>query len=116
MFYIGMIMIMLIASTTGCNTGKNVTPSTPVLDKNTVLIQNYQFQPAEITIQKGETITWINMDSISHTATALSFDSGLIGNGQSYKHAFNEVGTFDYHCTPHPYMTGKIIVKSDSGQ
>ncbi len=102
---------LLILTIAGCSAGTGPTPSATVTDKNTIVIQNYKFTPAEITIQKGETITWINMDSIAHTATSVSFDSGMLGYGQSFKYTFNTAGTFDYHCTPHPYMTGKIIVK-----
>jgi plastocyanin len=105
------ILSVLIVFAAGCSANVEPNKPTPVIEKNTVLIQNYAYQPNTITIQKGETITWINMDPVGHTATGSGFDSGLFGNGQSYKHTFNEVGTFDYICTPHPYMKGKIIVK-----
>jgi len=105
------IIMVLIITITGCSPVKSGQPSAPAPEKNTVLIENYQFQPAEITIQKGEAITWINKDAIGHTATGKSFDSGLLNQDQSYKQTFNEVGTFDYICKPHPYMKGKVIVK-----
>lgn len=96
---------------TGGSAAKNEQPSAPTPDKNTVLIQNYQFRPAEITIEKGETITWINQDSAGHTATGESFDSGLLSKGQSFQHAFHETGEIEYICTPHPYMKEKIIIQ-----
>lgn len=80
-------------------------------EKNIVFIKDFKFQPAEITIQKGETITWTNQDSARHTATGKSFDSGLLSKGESFKQTFNEAGVFDYICTPHPYMKGKVIVQ-----
>ncbi len=102
---------MLLVFGTGCTAGGGATPSAQATDKNTVVIQNYRYTPSEITIQKGETVTWINMDSIVHTATGSGFDSGNLSYGKSYKHTFNEAGMFDYYCIPHPYMTGKVIVK-----
>jgi len=76
-----------------------------------VNIENYAFKPDELTIKKGETVTWINQDTVRHTATGDSFDSKLLEKGQSFSHTFNETGTYSYICTPHPYMKGKIIVQ-----
>jgi len=104
----------MVIAVTGCSTAKDGKSPVPATDKNTVLIQDYKFQPAEIAIQEGETITWINQDSVGHTATGDSFDSGLLKKGETFQQTFNETGTFDYICTPHPYMKGKIIVASSN--
>lgn len=84
-------------------------PSEP--EGNTVIIEDYAFQPAEITIQSGESVTWINKDSVKHTATGGSFDSGLFGKDESFQQTFDATGTYDYICTPHPYMKGTVIVE-----
>jgi amicyanin len=102
---IRLMLVMLIVAAAGYSA------VAAAQDKNTVLIQDYQFQPAEVTIQKGETITWTNQDNVRHTATGNSFDSGLLSKGQSFQQTFNEAGTYDYICTPHPKMMGKIIVQ-----
>ena len=104
------ILLLLSLAAFGCSSN-TATPAPTPQDKFTALISNYKFTPAEITINKGETVTWTNQDSIQHTVTGDSFDSGLFGKNQSYTHTFNETGTFNYHCTPHPYMTGEVIVK-----
>ncbi|HVI43199.1 MAG TPA: cupredoxin family copper-binding protein [Anaerovoracaceae bacterium] len=109
--FISLLIVTLIIGISGCGAAKNEAPSTPAPDKNTVIIENYKFQPAEITIKSGDTITWINKDSMKHTATGDSFDSGLLGKDESFQQQFDEIGTFDYHCTPHPYMKGKVIVE-----
>lgn len=109
-FFISIITILAFAII-GCGNGKSAQTATQVAEKNIVTIQNFKFKPAEITIQKGETITWINEDSITHTVTGTVFNSGPLGKGKSFKHIFNETGTFEYSCTPHPYMQGKVIVK-----
>lgn len=77
-----------------------------------VSIEDYKFSPANIVISKGTKVTWTNKDSSMHTATASGkFDSGDLDMGESYSFTFEEAGTFDYICTPHPYMVGKITVQ-----
>lgn len=104
-----LLIVILMLGIGGCG-GASEEESLPP-DENTVIIENYKFQPAEITIKSGETITWINKDSVKHTATGDSFDSGLFGKNESFQQTFEETGTFDYICTPHPYMEGKVIVE-----
>jgi len=108
--FISILLVILTIILTGCSPAKSGQPSAQAPEKNSVLIENNQFQPAEITIQKGETITWINKDAMDHTATGKSFDSGRLKEAQSYQQTFSDAGTFDYICTYHPYMKGKIIV------
>lgn len=77
-----------------------------------VQIANYAFAPEELTITVGDTVTWTNEDAVMHTATALdgAFDSGMLDTGESFSWTFSQPGTYDYLCTPHPMMTGRIIV------
>jgi plastocyanin len=80
----------------------------------TVLIQNFSFKPANITIKRGTKVTWINKDSTAHTATAnngRSFDSGRLGKGQKYTHTFKSAGKKPYHCEIHSHMKGTITVR-----
>jgi plastocyanin len=80
----------------------------------TVLIQNFSFKPAHITIKRGTRVTWINKDMTKHTATASNgaFDSGVLRPGQSYSHTFKTAGrTNKYHCEIHPFMRGSVTVK-----
>jgi plastocyanin len=80
----------------------------------TVLIQNFSFKPANITIKRGTKVTWINKDSTTHTATAnngRSFDSGRLRPGQRYTHTFKSAGKKSYHCEIHSDMKGTITVR-----
>jgi plastocyanin len=79
---------------------------------NAVVISNYTFGPQTLTVKKGTTITWVNKDLARHTVTADngSFESPFFGQGEIYSRTFNEVGTFAYHCSPHPYMKATIVV------
>lgn len=77
-------------------------------------IENFAYNEKELTIKKGDTIIWTNRDSVGHTVTSESgneLDSELLGEGESYSHTFNEAGTYDYYCKPHPYMKGRIVVE-----
>lgn len=73
-------------------------------------IANFSFRPSPALIFPGETITWVNDDVEYHTVTADdgSFDSGLLGPGETYTRTFTGTSTITYHCTPHPNMHGTI--------
>jgi plastocyanin len=77
-----------------------------------VRIANLSFGPREIQVRAGTRVQWTNGDQVQHSVTANdgSFDSGLIDAGRSFEHVFDRPGTYAYHCTPHPFMTGRIVV------
>ena len=79
---------------------------------HSVEIVDFAFAPATLTITAGDTVTWTNADAIEHTATSTggAFDSGPLAQGASYSMTFTTPGTYDYLCTPHPTMTGRIVV------
>jgi amicyanin len=77
-----------------------------------VEIVDFAFSPATLTIAVGDVVTWTNADAVAHTATGAGFDSGLLDHGESYSVTFTAAGTYDYLCTPHPTMTGRIIVQA----
>jgi len=74
--------------------------------------------PSNIVIEKGKQVTWVNEDSAFHSVTSGFyetptdlFDSGHLDPFESYTLTFDESGTFDYFCTLHPWMEGKVIVE-----
>ena len=77
-------------------------------------IVNYQYYPKTLTVKKGTTVTWTNEDAAAHTVTSIGanliLNSALFGENKTYSYTFNEVGTFDYYCKPHPYMKGTVVV------
>src|SRR3989338_2797499 len=80
----------------------------------TTEISNFAFSPSEIRIKAGDTIVRTNKDSARHTVTSDSgseLGSSLLGQGETYSYTFSTPGIFNYHCAPHPYMKGKIIVE-----
>ncbi len=90
------------------------TPSGGTAAGAQVSLQNIQFSPAALTVNKGATVTWTNKDSVGHDVTSSSFKSGGAGGlqqGATFKHTFKKAGTFAYVCTVHPGMKGTITVK-----
>lgn len=81
---------------------------------NSVTIQNMSFSPASITVKKGDTITWTNQDAVGHNVTETDGKTGpnssTLNQGKTYSFTFNEIGTFSYNCSLHPYMTGSVTV------
>ena len=79
------------------------------------------YSPSEVTVEVGTTVTWTNDDGVLHTVTSGTsadnvgtpdglFDSGFLNEGESWSYTFTETGEFDYYCSPHPWMIGKVIV------
>ena len=81
---------------------------------HSVDILDFAFSPQTLTIQAGDTVTWTNLDQVQHTATSTTgaFDTGLLDQDASSSVTFTEPGTYDYLCTPHPTMTGQIVVQA----
>ncbi len=81
---------------------------------HTVIIRQMRFEPAQLTVNAGDSVQWKNEDIFSHTVTAndRSFDSGLLSPGQSWSTTLSHAGTVAYHCTPHPNMTASLVIAS----
>jgi amicyanin len=109
---IALLFAILLIS--GCTQSTGGNQGNPQPSANSVDIKNFAFSPSTLTIKVGETVTWTNDDSTSHTVTSDSgseLGSGSISPGQTYSHTFNTAGTFDYHCSIHTSMKGEVIVE-----
>jgi plastocyanin len=82
------------------------------------------YDPSPATVTRSGSVTWINNDSVPHTATSGNpdnreasteaiFDTGIIGPGQSSKEITinSNAGTYEYYCTLHPYMKGQLTIQ-----
>jgi plastocyanin len=80
-----------------------------------VKIDNFTFQPKELDIAVGTTVTWKNADDVPHTATSKGkpqlFDSGALDTDDKFSFTFSKPGKYTYYCKVHPHMTGVVIVK-----
>jgi LPXTG-motif cell wall-anchored protein len=83
-----------------------------------VTVSDFTFSPGTVTIDQGDTVTWVNNGPTPHSATSSNgaFDTGIYPKGQSRSHTFNEAGTFAYICTPHPYMKGTVVVRASQAE
>ncbi|HEX3632770.1 MAG TPA: plastocyanin/azurin family copper-binding protein [Casimicrobiaceae bacterium] len=80
----------------------------------TVSIANFAFVPGELTIAAGDTVTWSNDDGAPH---GLAYKDGAPGTnlllpGAKFARTFDRPGSYDYVCSVHPYMSGKVFVRS----
>jgi plastocyanin len=78
-----------------------------------VVIQRFAYGPQEVRVRAGERVTWLNCDEDPHTSTADGGEwaSPLLQAGEGFTQTFAAVGEFSYHCAPHPFMTGRVIVE-----
>lgn len=114
---VGVVLLRNSKQTTPAKstTSQSAAKSPEVTTPNTVILKDLDFKTKKLTIKKGETVTWVNQDTAKHDITfddeaMKSASSELFGNGESFKHQFDTVGTFSYHCTPHPFMKAVIEV------
>lgn len=78
-----------------------------------VVIRRFAFGPADVRVRAGERVTWVNCDTEAHTSTADAgqWASPLLAPGDAFTQTFPAVGDFSYHCEPHPFMTGRVVVE-----
>jgi plastocyanin len=81
-------------------------------DEHDVAISAFTFQPAVLTVNVGESVTWMNTDGVPHTSTAaLNHLWGhLVTSTDSFTYTFDTPGTYAYFCEMHPAMVGSINV------
>jgi plastocyanin len=104
---------------TGNATGGSAGDSVTISPGSSVPSNGKFFVPETLTVSTGTTVTWTNGDSTLHTVTSGSaesgnsgteFDSSYLAAGKTFQHQFGTAGTFDYYCTLHPWMKGKVVV------
>jgi plastocyanin len=116
------------SSPSSVESSKNLSSSTTASSsdsvvKNVTIVgikKDKSFDPNPIEIKAGDSVTWTNDDNEVHTVTSGSqdasnvgkeFDSGTLASGQSFTHKFDKPGTYEYFCSFHESMTGKVLVK-----
>ena len=82
-------------------------------DMTEVKIDNFSFGPAELKVPVGTTVTWTNHDDIPHTAVSTDkmFKSKVLDTDEKFSFTFSKPGTYEYFCSIHPKMTGKVVVQ-----
>ncbi len=111
------ILLAGTALLTSCSSSSNSNPAGPGggADKTIDIVGNLStssYAPSPDTVLAGQTVAWHNSDAITHTGTGTGFDTGGVGPGSTSRaFAMTTKGTFTYHCTIHPGMTGTLVVK-----
>lgn len=95
--------------------GRNTSDS-PVVQGSAqanVRIADFAFQPGNLQVPVGATVTWTNEDSAPHDATARDADweTGRLSDGDSDTLTFDRAGDYDYYCSIHPSMKAKLVVR-----
>jgi plastocyanin len=106
------------ASGTSGTVKSSVSQGTTVFGVTHIFIRQDAYSPARIQVVLGTTVTWTNRDNVSHSvvispeviSTNDMWQSRLLSTGDSFSYTFTMRGTFQYHCSEHPEMTGTVIV------
>jgi plastocyanin len=100
----------------GTQTGTPVTVQMAGQEKsgtNAVTIDNFSFGPMQLEVPAGTQVTWINKDDVPHTVVSVDhkFKSRALDTDERFSFTFQDPGMYEYFCSVHPKMTGKIVVK-----
>jgi len=106
---LGMLFNPAITTTSAFSQGDSVYIVPRAADPN----NDQSFVPQFISMPIESTVSWTNDDSIQHTITSDEeglFVSGPISPGETFDNTFDTLGEFGYHCSIHPWMTGRVMV------
>jgi plastocyanin len=103
---------LLAAASPGAGAAGQATVTTAA-SPAAVEINNFKFMPATLTVVAGTTVTWTNDDTSPHTVTEQNkvFHSAALDTKDTFSYQFAAPGEYVYHCSIHPMMVGRIIVK-----
>lgn len=89
-----------------------VMPGTARAENMLVVMKNFDFSPMALAVRAGTTVTWKNVDGEPHTVVSVDgkFRSPALDQNDTYAFEFDKPGTYEYVCSIHPRMTGRIVV------
>jgi plastocyanin len=82
-------------------------------DPTKIVVKDFMFMPAPLTVKAGSTVTWTNMDDEPHTVVSDTglFKAGGMDTKESFSFKFDKPGTYHFTCSIHPRMVGTIVVQ-----
>jgi plastocyanin len=109
------VLVLAVVVLAGCggdegggNDGAGAAPVTGVTE---VAAKDNQFTPPAIQVAAGTTVTWAFKDRfVPHDVTGDGWTSGDPRRSGSFTHTFDRPGTYDYRCTLHDGMDGRVVV------
>ena len=102
----------LQASPVDVGSAREVVAAGSAGDVHAVEIKSFTYEPLELLIPPGVSVSWTNQDLPAHTATGPDFDTGRVGSGETIVVRFESAGRFPYSCSFHANMAGVVIVGS----
>ena len=106
----GLVALVLALAVAGCGNDAAKLEASPV-ETGTIIMKDTAFQPIHIQVSARTAVTWTNGDQIPHD---VSFDGGpksdVLSFGGTFQRVFDTPGVFDYECTIHPAMVGRVTV------
>ena len=106
----GLVIILLMVAGRAKNSGFTAMEEKPPVE---IKIDNFVFSPSTLTVPAGSTVRWTNHDDIPHNVVSddNSIKSKVMDTDESFSYTFAKPGTYNYFCSIHPKMTGKIVVQ-----
>lgn len=110
---VGLLLVFSVTLMNGCKQRAAAADAQDGAAAQTVSIDNFSFTPMEITISPGTQVTWTNKDDVPHTVTSVDkrFKSQALDTDEKFSFTFKNPGSYEYFCSVHPKMIGKIIVR-----
>jgi len=88
-------------------------PGDPVVGANEVSVNDFDFSPDSIQIEPGTTVTWTWTGKENHDVSGDGLDSPVQKTG-TYQFTFEKPGEYDYECSLHPIMRGRVTVTDET--
>jgi len=127
---VAVLAVLVLAACGGSSAGSGAStpassPTSAIAGSSAVSIADFAFSPPTLTVKAGTTVTWTNNDGAPHTVTSTdgpstsaqitgAFDSGDLGQGETFSFTFDKAGTYYYDCTIHAAqasMHGVVVVQ-----
>jgi plastocyanin len=111
--FIGFLVVLCLALASGSAGQYFTATAQEQSDTKSIHIDNFSFGPMDLTVPVGTRVTWINRDDVPHTVVSIDqrFKSQALDTGEEFSITFEKPGSYEYFCSVHPKMTGKIVVK-----
>src|SRR5277367_915472 len=106
-YWPSLALAVLLASAVTSTPSRSASP-----DLHEILISSFMFQPMELTIKAGASVTWTNLDEEAHSVVSDAgvFRSGALDTNEHFVYQFATPGVYHFTCSLHPRMVGTIIV------
>jgi plastocyanin len=106
-------LLVILGATAALSAAAPSAPLAGAVDSAAIQIDNFHYSPPTLVVAPGTTVTWTNEDDSPHSVREKDgkFKSAALDTDDKFSQTFTALGEYEYFCSIHPYMTGKIVVK-----